>query len=580
MKIVINKKFAIWASLAALVILALILGLVFGLKGSNDTLIVGAVVSNGRGCADIGSQMLIDGGTAVDSAIATLICEGVILTHRMGIGGGFVATIYKKSERKIETVIARESAPAAATKDMFVGQSTVTGALAGAVPGEILGYWEMHQRYGRLPWSVLFQPTIKLCREGHWVSKYLAAALVSKEEQIRNEPSMAEVFVKPDGSLYKVGDYLKRLALADTLERIAKNGAGEIYDGGETGRMFVEDIQAMGGIITLDDLKNYKVKWEDTHHVVANVTGGYKLYTTPLPSSGALLAFILNVMSDLYTDDRAIYWQRVIETYKHAYGHRSNLGDMENDPEMHDAIKETFEKMISQEFADEIRKLIYDDKTFNDTIYYGANFTVEEDHGTANMAVLAANGDAVTVTSTVNNYFGAKVRSTRTGIILNDEMDDFSTPGLINSFGVPASPANYIKPGKRPMSSMCPAIILDHEGNVKMLVGAAGGTKITTSVAATIIKYLIFNETMDQAVNDGRLHHQLAPMLIDAESEVPVEIRNYLSKVGHVVSVSPEGSGFAALTAIGVRTGVPEPYFDRRRVGSTATIQARNKMQH
>uniref|UniRef100_T1PAS5 Gamma-glutamyltranspeptidase n=1 Tax=Musca domestica TaxID=7370 RepID=T1PAS5_MUSDO len=580
MKIVINKKFAIWATLAALVVLALVLGLVFGLKGSNDTLIVGAVVSNGRGCAEIGSQMLTDGGTAVDAAIATLLCEGVILTHSMGIGGGFVATIYKKSTRKMETLIARESAPAAATKDMFVGQSSITGALAGAVPGEILGYWEMHKRYGRLPWNVLFQPTIKLCREGHWVSKYLAAALASKEQQIRNEPSMAEIFVKEDGTLYKEGDYLKRLALGDTLERIAKNGAGELYDDGETARMFVEDIQAMGGIITLDDLRNYKVKWEDTHHVVANVTGGYKLYTTPLPSSGALLAFILNVMSDLYTEDRPVYWQRVIETYKHAYGHRSNLGDMDNDPEMHDIISETFEKMISQDFADEIRQLIFDDKTFNDTSYYGANFTVEEDHGTANMAVLAANGDAITVTSTVNNYFGSKVRSTRTGIILNDEMDDFSTPGLINSFGVPASPANYIKPGKRPMSSMCPAIILDHDGNVRLLVGAAGGTKITTSVAQTIMKYLIFNETLNEAVNDGRLHHQLAPMRIDAESEVPVEIRNYLNKVGHSMQVSPEGSGFAALTAIGVRTGVPEPYFDRRRVGSTATIQAKNKMQH
>lgn len=130
--------------------------------------------------------------------------------------------------------------------------------MAGAVPGEILGYWEMHKRYGRLPWSVLFQPTIKLCREGHWVSKYLAAALASKEQQIRNEPSMAEIFVKEDGTLYKEGDYLKRLALGDTLERIAKNGAGELYDGGETARMFVEDIQAMGGIITLDDLRNYK----------------------------------------------------------------------------------------------------------------------------------------------------------------------------------------------------------------------------------------------------------------------------------------------------------------------------------
>lgn len=221
--------------------------------------------------------------------------------------------------------------------------------------------------------------------------------------------------------------------------------------------------------------------------MVANVTGGYKLYTTPLPSSGAILAFILNVMSDLYTKDVPLYWHRVVETYKHAYGQRTNLGDLVNDAEMHDMIKETYDNLISQDFALHVRGLIHDDRTFTNMSYYGANFTIEEDHGTANMAVLAANGDAVTVTSTVNNYFGAKVRSPRTGIILNDEMDDFSTPGVINSFGVPASPANYIKPGKRPMSSMCPAIILDEAGNVRMLVGAAGGTKITTSVAAVSV---------------------------------------------------------------------------------------------
>ena len=189
-------------------------------------------------------------------------------------------------------------------------------------------------------------------------------------------------------------------------------------------------------------------------------------------------------MSELYTNDREIYWQRMVETFKHAYGQRTNLGDIDNEPELHDTIKETFEKLISQEFADKVRKLIHDDKTFNDMSYYGANFTIEEDHGTANMAVLADNGNAITITSTVNNYFGAKVRSRRTGIILNDEMGDFSTPGVINSFDVPASPANYIKAGKRAMSSMCPAIILDQDSNVKMLVGAAGGTKITTAVAS------------------------------------------------------------------------------------------------
>uniref|UniRef100_A0A1B0GEJ3 Uncharacterized protein n=1 Tax=Glossina morsitans morsitans TaxID=37546 RepID=A0A1B0GEJ3_GLOMM len=560
--------------MSAVLILILIPSLIFGLKirDKNDGRNFGAIVSNGYGCADIGREALYDGGTAVDAAIATLVCEGVVVAHSMGIGGGFVATIYKRFDAKVETVIARESAPAAAHKDMFIGETSVTGARAVAVPGEILGYWELHKRYGRLPWKSLFQPTIKLCKEGHFVSKYLAAALKKEEERLRAEPSMAEVFVKPDKSLYKEGDFLKRPTLAMTLERIADNGADEIYGGGETGKMLVKDIQNMGGIITEEDLKNYKVEWEN-EHVEAKITGGYKLYTTPLPSSGAVLAFILNVMNGLYTDNQDIYWHRVIETYKHAYGQRTNLGDLKNEPDDPKMIKDTFENLISAQFAQKIRELIRDNETFTDMLYYGANFTNEEDSGTANMAVLAPNGDAITVTSTINNYFGAKVRSSSTGIILNDEMDDFSTPGVVNSFGVPASPANYIHPGKRPLSSMCPSIILDGDGNVRLLVGAAGGTKITTAVAQTIIKYLILNESLHQAVNDGRLHHQLAPMKVIIESKVPDKIVKYLKSVGHEVETSPEGTGFAALTAIGMRSSIPEPYYDSRRVGSTAVLK-------
>ncbi|TMW52364.1 hypothetical protein DOY81_002531 [Sarcophaga bullata] len=575
MKTIFNDKIIEW-TIISMIIVTIAMGLTMGLRWYSDHRIVGAVVSNGRGCVEIGSRILYDGGSAVDSAIATILCEGILLPHSMGIGGGFVATIYTKSIGRIETLIARASAPALAHKDMFVDEPPIIGARAAAVPGEILGYWELHQRYGRLPWKTLFEPTIKLCREGYSVSKYLADALVSAESAIRNEPSMAEIFLKEDGSLYKEGDIMKRPVLGNTLERIANNKVDEMYGDGETGRIFTEDIQEMGGIITHEDLKNYKVQWDSDHHVEADIPGGYKLYTTPLPTSGVVLAFILNVMSDLYTDHREIYWQRLIETFKHAYGQRTHLGDLNNEPELYDNIKAAFEKLRSQKFSHLIRNLIHDNKTFNEYSHYGANFIFEEDHGTGNMAVLEENGDAITITSTINNYFGAKVRSRRTGIILNNEMDDFSTPGVLNSYGVPASPANYIRPSKRPMSSMCPAIILDQDGNVKLLVGAAGGTKITTSVAITIIRYLIFKETLQEAINCGRMHHQLAPMRVEAEDHVPAYIRDYLDKVGHVMRVSPKGKGFAAVTAIGVENGVPEPKYDQRRVGSTATVHRNN----
>ncbi|KAL7743538.1 hypothetical protein ACLKA6_013344 [Drosophila palustris] len=578
MRLVLTKKFIVWLVIAALLVTGLTLGLVFGLRSRDTRYLTGAVVSNGIGCAEVGGTMLQDGGSAVDAAIATLLCEGIMLPHSMGIGGGFVATIYTRRTGKVETVIARESAPAAAHREMFVGQKEVTGALAGGVPGEILGYWEMHQKYGRLPWKHLFQPSIKLAREGHVVSRYLAAAIKSKLKQIQEDPGLSKMFLNDQGEPYVEHDYMKRTTLADTLTRIANNGAGEFY-GGYTGIKFVEDIQRMGGIITLDDLKNFKVRWESDGHIAAKVTGGYTLYTTPLPSSGPILAFILNVMSDLYTDDEGIYWQRVVETFKHAYGQRTNLGDYENDPELGPSIKKQLDRILGTELVKSVKDLIKDDSTSQDYLHYGANFTVEPDHGTAHMNVLASNGDAISITSTVNTYFGSKVASPQTGIILNDEMDDFSTPGVINSFGVPSSPANYIYPHKRPMSSMNPAIIVDANGDVRLLVGAAGGTKITTSVAAVIMKYLIRHESMSHAVNDGRLHHQLIPMRVDYETAVSNEVVEYLKKVGHTMSDNPGDGGFAAVTAIGA-LNEPEPFFDRRRVGSVHTIRLGNKMQH
>ncbi|XP_050742624.1 scoloptoxin SSD14 isoform X1 [Drosophila biarmipes] len=561
------KKYAVCWIVLAVTAVGVTLGLVFGLRDkAEEPRRMGAVASNGEGCAEVGGAMLDIGGSAADAAIATMLCEGVMLPHSLGVGGGFVATIYSREMGHKETLVARETAPAAATEDMFVGRE-ITGALASAIPSEIYGYSKLHAKYGRLPWKTLFQPTIDLCRHGIVVSKYLARVLLRDEERIRKEPSMAEIFINPKtDELYKTGEIMYRHTLAETLEIVANEGPEVIYGGGRVGRKLVEDIQAMGGIITEQDLQKYDVRWEIPLHARF---GPYELITSPLPTSGAVLTFILNVMEPLYTTNTDKYWQRLIETFKHAYGHRTNLGDVHFEPE----VQEIYENLIDPTFAADIRKLIQDNRTFDDMSYYGANFANEEDHGTAHISVLAPNGDAISVTSTINRHFGAKVRSRQTGFILNDQMDDFSTPGTVNAYGIPASPANFIKPGKRPMSSTCPSIFLDNQGDVKLIVGGAGGSRITTSVAQTILRYFVLNEPIEKAVNTGRLHHQLAPNHVDVEKEVPRHTVAYLRGIGHDIKYLEEDKAYTAQTAVGVRGSEPHPVCDRRRVGSAVIVE-------
>ncbi|XP_067637308.1 scoloptoxin SSD14 [Eurosta solidaginis] len=510
--------------------------------------------------------MLSNGGSAVDATIATLLCEGVLLPHSMGVGGGFIAIIYTKETGRIETLIARETAPAASNQNMFLNK-TITGAIASAVPSEIYGYWSLYKKYGKLPWKMLFEPAIELCFNGIKVSKHLANVLNMYSQRIRNEPSMADIFINPlTNDLYKEDEIMYRPKLGETLRIVAEEGPDAIYGGGSIGNKLVEDIQEMGGIITEADLKNYQVRWEDTVKVVFE--SGYTLHTTPLPTSGAVLAFILNVMEPMFTTIEPVFWHRLIETFKHGYGQRTSLGDIHYEPDVID----TYNNLLSPDYADQVREQILDDRTFTDFHYYGANFTNEDDKGTANIAILAPNGDAIAVTSTVNSHLGAKVRSRQTGIILNDEMDDFSTPGVINTYGIPSSPSNYIKPGKRPMSSTCPSIILDQNGNVKLMIGGAGGSRITTSVAQTILRYFMLNNTLQESIDAGRLHHQLAPMRVDVEPEVEEHINDYLLKVGHELNYLPGSKAYSALTAIGINSEVPQPACDRRRVGSWKVI--------
>ncbi|XP_044272828.1 glutathione hydrolase 1 proenzyme-like isoform X2 [Tribolium madens] len=530
----------------------------------------GAVVTNGHACAHIGASILTKGGTAVEAAIAALFCEGVSMPQSMGLGGGFLMTIYASGTAY--SLNARETAPSAATKDMFNGSSALStkGGLAVAVPGELKGYWEAYQKFGgKVKWGDLVQPTIDLCENGILVTEYLEKLYATQLEKFKLDPLMAETFIDPKTNLtYRKGQVVKRPQLAKTLKQVKVFGADALYNGILT-KKFVEDIRNKGGIITEEDMHNYEVEWQEPIRV--KMPNNKTLYTAPLPGSGVILSFIMNLLKDFLDNLQPFSvtnWQRIIESFKFGYGKRTELGDS-NFVDVRNLVS----NLTSPDYAAKIRGKIRDNTTSQDPTYYGGKTVQPDDHGTAHICVLGPNGDAVSVTSTINLYFGAGFMSPSTGIILNDEMDDFSSPNMNNSFNVPPSEANYIVPNKRPLSSMVPSIIVGDEG-VELVIGAAGGTKITTSVAQITVKNLWFGTPIGQAVQEKRIHHQLYPMEVEFENAFnnDRDLVRALHKIGHEYSIAGPGSGFSAVTAISRKGGVVGTASDVRRTGEEILV--------
>ncbi|CAF2653013.1 unnamed protein product [Rotaria sp. Silwood2] len=517
----------------------------------NGTSILGkysraAVAVDNVECSKIGRQILEKNGTTMDAALAAAICNGVMSGHSMGIGGGCTILIYSKKRNKAYSLIGRERAPSAANATMFIGREnmSMTGGLAIAVPGELRTYKKAYDEFGGgVPWRDLFQPTIELCRHGFVVSPSQAAAIKQTRSDILNDPTLRELFVKNNktNELYTAGDIMKRPKYAATLEIIAEQGVEAFYTGVLADKI-VKEIQDHGGIITKQDLADYQVDFDEALRV--NLNDSLTAFTTKAPSSGPILIFILNILRgynilerDLKkTSTSALFYHRLIEAFKFAYAKRSELGDPSKIN-----VTGLIRNLTSKDYADSIRARIDDHKTFGFE-YYGGTWLDKLKTGTAHLSVVGLDGDAVALTSTVNLYYGSKVLGPETGIIYNDEMDDFSTPNTINYFGVPASPANFIAPGKRPVSSMSPLILLEN-GNqrVQQVLGASGGTKITTSVAQVAMLNLWFNENIKEAIDAPRLHSQLLPQEVVAEHGFDYNILQQLKRRGHNITCSAYG---------------------------------------
>ncbi|VEN34772.1 unnamed protein product [Callosobruchus maculatus] len=491
------------------------------------------------------------GGNVVEAAIATLFCDGVFRPMSVGIGGGFTLTMYNRTTGEIFALNSREKAPAAADEHMFdnlPGKASIEGGLAVAVPGELKGYWVLYETFGgNIPWKDLVQPSIDFCNDGIYLDGYSAHVLQIKKATIYKDPGLRSVFWNYEiNDTYKEGDYVYRPKLARTLKVIAEEGGLALHDGSLT-ESFVEDIQKAGGIITVEDMNSYRPQWVTPIEAQIN---GQRFITMGAPAAGSVLIYILQILDGLLVDvdpNSVIATHRIIEAFKFGYGARTRLGD----PYFYDKSHKEFEShMISKEFAKRAQAKMSDGTTSTDPLYYDAELSYQLDHGTAALLFLAENGDAISITSTVNFYFGAGFMGESTGIIPNDQMDDFSKPHGANGFGLASSPTNYIAPGKRPQSSMTPTIIVNQDGDVEMIIAAAGGSRITSTVATTIIRNLWFNLSLNESINEKRFHHQLSPMKIEMERDFAKEtlLLEELELIGHTISLQEKGG--SAVSAI------------------------------
>ncbi|CAN8254615.1 unnamed protein product [Cochlearia groenlandica] len=521
----------------------------------------GAVASDDGRCSDIGMNVLLQGGNAVDASVAAVLCLGVVNPASSGTGGG-AFTVVKMASGKEVTYDSRETAPLRATENMYGGDLELKrkGALSIGVPGEVAGLFKAWSEHGKLPWKQLVNPAEKLAAEGFKITKYLYMQMNATRSDILADKGLSELFVS-NKELKKPGSVCRNPKLAFTLSQIAEYGPKAFYNG-TIGVNLVNDIKNLGGILTLEDLQNYKVKVQKP---LSMDILGYRLLGMPPPSGSAVMMLILNILSQYEIPlgvSGPLGVHRLAEALKHGFALRMNLGD----PDFVDITK-LVSDMLSPEFARNLKKKINDEKTF-DPKYYGSKYVFSvlinyqisyliflfqthrwnqiDEHGTSHISIIDSDRNVVSMTTTINAYFGAIMLSPSTGIVLNNEMDDFSIPMKFTGDQdvPPPAPANFIRPGKRPLSSMSPTIILK-DGEVKGAVGASGGKYIIAGATEVFLNHFFLNMDPLSSVLAPRIYHQLIPNKISYENwttpnndhfEIPEETRLVLMKKGHVLT--------------------------------------------
>ncbi len=510
----------------------------------------GAVAAEHIEASRAGVEVLDAGGNAVDAAVAALLAIGVVNPSSSGLGGGGFMVIFNAEDGSTSTIDFRETAPSAARRDMFVtatgvdSKASKRGGMAVGVPGEAAGFAMALERFGRIDRKIVAAPAIRLAEQGFTVEPHLAAALERHRDALASNPALANEFLRGDGTPYEAGQKLARPDLARTLEAFAENGAEPFLSGG-IGREIAAAVAAAGGIMSAADVAGYRPLQRPA---VALRFKRWKVMGMAPPSSGGgVIGEVLGVLEpyDLVAlRHNSVTWMHLLaESLKAAFADRATFY---GDPEFYPV---PLTRLLSPEHARWIRSRIRASQASTPQTW--GKIAASRDSGTSHVSVIDIEGNAVACTSSINTGFGAKVGVPGRGIVLNNTMDDFSLqPGVPNAYGLLGSEANSIAPGKRPLSSMSPTVVLE-DGSARLAVGASGGPLIITGTLQTMLNSLIFGMDVGEAISAPRIHNQWMPDMLGVEEAMPEISRTVLERLGHPVRVFNRGAAVQAVEVVG-----------------------------
>ena len=486
--------------------------------------------------SEVGVDILKKGGNAVDAAVAVGFSLAVVLPRAGNLGGGGFMLIHLNGDTISRAINYREMAPLASHQDMYLNPNKEVdndlfnqSYLSVGIPGTVAGLVYALEKYGTMSLKEVIKPALRLAKKGFPISHDLSRILKKYEDRLKRHPSSKKIFFKKDG-FYKPGDILKQKDLAWSLNQIKKKGANAFYEG-KIAEKLVKDIRKNGGIITLEDLKNYQV--QETEAVTGSYLD-YQIMSMPPPSSGGVhIVQMLNILEELeisnYPYGSADYLHLLSETMRLAYADRSEyLGD----PAFYEV---PVEGLTSKEYATTLaNKIKINRANISTEIKPGEPFDYESPE-TTHYSVADQYGNVVSNTYTLNFSFGTGIVAKGTGILLNNEMGDFSAkPGTPNAYGLIGGEANAIEAGKRPLSSMTPTIILNDKKPI-LVTGSPGGSRIITTVLQIILNVIEHEMNIAEASNAPRIHHQWYPDLLFHEAYLNPDTKNLLEQKGHTL---------------------------------------------